>query len=115
MTEFHICIFFFKQKKAYEMRISDWSSDVCSYDLLAYAETALRDRRPDWPMALPANPLPEPDLSDALRHDVVFNGGMMGGMIMQEMGGSMGDDSSEEHRVGKECVRTCSSRCSPYL
>src|SRR3546814_3968776 len=29
-----IC-FFFKQKTAYEMRISDWSSDVCSSDLLA--------------------------------------------------------------------------------
>src|SRR3546814_9009249 len=27
------CFFFFKQKTAYEMRISDWSSDVCSYDL----------------------------------------------------------------------------------
>src|SRR3546814_2532290 len=29
---FHVC-FFFKQKTAYEMRISDWSSDVCSSDL----------------------------------------------------------------------------------
>src|SRR3546814_3343444 len=27
------CFFFFKQKTAYEMRISDWSSDVCSSDL----------------------------------------------------------------------------------
>src|SRR3546814_4541666 len=31
-------VFFFKQKTAYEMRISDWSSDVCSSDL-AFAET----------------------------------------------------------------------------
>src|SRR3546814_1938333 len=30
------CIFFFKQKTAYEMRISDWSSDVCSSDLLRF-------------------------------------------------------------------------------
>src|SRR3546814_3300511 len=31
-----ICsVFFFKQKTAYEMRISDWSSDVCSSDLMA--------------------------------------------------------------------------------
>src|SRR3546814_1039912 len=32
-----VCVFFFffKQKTAYEMRISDWSSDVCSSDLLA--------------------------------------------------------------------------------
>src|SRR3546814_3964621 len=28
-----LCFFFFKQKTAYEMRISDWSSDVCSSDL----------------------------------------------------------------------------------
>src|SRR3546814_1342527 len=31
---FVLC-FFFKQKTAYEMRISDWSSDVCSSDLIA--------------------------------------------------------------------------------
>src|SRR3546814_9718736 len=29
----YMCVFFFKQKTAYEMRISDWSSDVCSSDL----------------------------------------------------------------------------------
>src|SRR3546814_4813633 len=29
-----MCVFFFKQKTAYEMRISDWSSDVCSSDLV---------------------------------------------------------------------------------
>src|SRR3546814_3193356 len=34
--------FFFKQKTAYEMRISDWSSDVCSSDLIhAYQELNL--------------------------------------------------------------------------
>src|SRR3546814_7908691 len=37
--------FFFKQKTAYEMRISDWSSDVCSSDLL-YAEDPALDYRP---------------------------------------------------------------------
>src|SRR3546814_2724493 len=43
------CFFFFKQKTAYEMRISDWSSDVCSSDL---ADLVLRpgdhgiDRQP---------------------------------------------------------------------
>src|SRR3546814_10251369 len=36
--------FFFKQKTAYEMRISDWSSDVCSSDLIAFSEA---DGRPD--------------------------------------------------------------------
>src|SRR3546814_12235048 len=31
-----LCFFFFKQKTAYEMRISDWSSDVCSSDLVVH-------------------------------------------------------------------------------
>src|SRR3546814_19136442 len=40
-----LCFFFFKQKTAYEMRISDWSSDVCSSDLgKTFAED--RDRMP---------------------------------------------------------------------
>src|SRR3546814_6341358 len=40
-------VFFFKQKTAYELRISDWSSDVCSSDLMANAEpsTQLSPRR----------------------------------------------------------------------
>src|SRR3546814_3418556 len=36
--------FFFKQKTAYEMRISDWSSDVCSSDLGSGAPNSLRAR-----------------------------------------------------------------------
>src|SRR3546814_20027559 len=36
-----MCFFFFKQKTAYEMRISDWSSDVCSSDLVIAAERAV--------------------------------------------------------------------------
>src|SRR3546814_2014097 len=36
--------FFFKQKTAYEMRISDWSSDVCSSDLQDFARRAGDDR-----------------------------------------------------------------------
>src|SRR3546814_14345867 len=39
------CFFFFKQKTAYEMRISDWSSDVCSSDLAEERGAAAR-RRP---------------------------------------------------------------------
>src|SRR3546814_6826275 len=31
-----LCLFFFKQKTAYELRISDWSADVCSSDLRAF-------------------------------------------------------------------------------
>src|SRR3546814_4554684 len=36
-----IFVFFFKQKTAYEMRISDWSSDVCSSDLIDSAGDSL--------------------------------------------------------------------------
>src|SRR3546814_6143714 len=37
-----LCFFFFKQKTAYEMRMSDWSSDVCSSDLAACEGVAQR-------------------------------------------------------------------------
>src|SRR3546814_6897749 len=39
-----VTFFFFKQKTAYEMRISDWSSDVCSSDLLVFDEGAWMNR-----------------------------------------------------------------------
>src|SRR3546814_4174980 len=42
-----VCFFFFKQKTAYEMRISDWSSDVCSSDLPRSGSRRLRRERSD--------------------------------------------------------------------
>ncbi len=54
---------------------------------LVYDGTALRESRLDAPFALPANTMPEPDLTNALRHEVAFQGGMMGMMIEREMGG----------------------------
>src|SRR3546814_10170622 len=53
MLLFSCLVFFFKQKTAYEMRISDWSSDVCSSDLSPKREGGdimtdrLTIRRPD--------------------------------------------------------------------
>src|SRR3546814_3174300 len=41
---FVVYIFFFKQKTAYEMRISDWSSDVCSSDLIGLVEIGGEER-----------------------------------------------------------------------
>src|SRR3546814_8859321 len=42
---YYSCYFFFKQKTAYEMRISDWSSDVCSSDLrILYLELPAKRR-----------------------------------------------------------------------
>src|SRR3546814_7507132 len=45
------CFFFFKQKTAYEMRISDWSSDVCSSDLRVDEDV------PGSPASEPAQPV----------------------------------------------------------
>jgi FtsP/CotA-like multicopper oxidase with cupredoxin domain len=67
--------------------------DGLAYTLtnLAYAEGApLRGRSLDAPLRLPPNPLPEPDLASAEHHDVVLQGGMMGGGMMMGMGGMMG-------------------------
>src|SRR3546814_19820773 len=57
------CFFFFKQKTAYEMRISDWSSDVCSSDLVSFIVPVLlmlaravtdRDLDRTWPASAAA-------------------------------------------------------------
>src|SRR3546814_14924406 len=45
---FVLFFFFFKQKTAYEMRISDWSSDVCSSDLQARRLSGLERAQPLW-------------------------------------------------------------------
>src|SRR3546814_20009022 len=42
-----VIFFFFKQKTAYEMRISDWSSDVCSSDLRDWLREARRVLKPE--------------------------------------------------------------------
>src|SRR3546814_9318425 len=49
-----MCFFFFKQKTAYEMRISDWRSDVCSSDLAA-AEAGQRRIAAYYPVARDEN------------------------------------------------------------
>src|SRR3546814_7133077 len=86
---FLLCMFFFfKQKTAYEMRISDWSSDVCSSDLS---------------FRVPGKRFVdgfEPTLPVEKFRQMIF------GDIIQRR--------SEERRVGKECVSTCRSRWSPY-
>lgn len=77
------------QKPGSRVAIHDRFFEDYAYELNAfiYKDTPLRDKAPDWPIELPANPVPEPDLGKAKRHEIVFNGGMMGTMIMQEMGG----------------------------
>src|SRR3546814_7545444 len=114
---FYFC-FFFKQKTAYEMRISDWSSDVCSSDLWdAYLHSEC-DRIDAWvELATPAD---VDRYREYLRHYAAEQ---------QRLGRfswppnirlrNLTDwlaylQRSEERRVGKECVSTCRSWWSPY-
>src|SRR3546814_10082874 len=99
-----ICFFFFfKQKTAYEMRISDWSSDVCSSDLgnkqeLRAISKSIKDL-PDvhWPA-----------------EDLIRNGNAVIvdnlNAYLSEIPNSYWPERSEERRVGKECVSKCRSR-----
>src|SRR3546814_2748767 len=85
-------LFFFKQKTAYEMRISDWSSDVCSSDLLPYR------------LATPQPFIPYLSRLPYARRNCARTRRASGPNRLR----------SEERRVGKECVSTCRSRWSPY-
>src|SRR3546814_8796766 len=93
--------FFFKQKTAYEMRISDWSSDVCSSDLVDLSQRAIVV------------------LLDERCQAGAEGGAIHGGAGHREVDESLGErgraaQRSEERRVGKECVSTCRSRWSQY-
>src|SRR3546814_5452581 len=69
MFMFSILIFFFfKQKTAYEMRISDWSSDVCSSDLTPHVVTAITG----FFVALTAAFLPVGKLADISNSGTLF-------------------------------------------
>lgn len=68
------------------------------YDGLAYTLTnfayddgpPLREHALDAPLTLPRNPVPEPDLATAERHEIVLQGGMMGGGALVGVGGMGG-------------------------
>src|SRR3546814_3095456 len=93
---YYVCFFFFKQKTAYEMRISDWSSDVCSSDLPAQAVLT-----------------GDVDVAFAAPTAAAFNLSQQGAPIRVILATQI-LERSEERRVGKECVSTCRSRWSPY-
>src|SRR3546814_15237991 len=99
------------------MRISDWSSDVCSSDLITSLE-------PDLAMPTIYPPYVIERSSRGERTYDIFSRLLMDRIIF--LGTPINDDvanlviapllflSSEERRVGKECVSTCRSRWSPY-
>src|SRR3546814_3331117 len=113
-----LVVFFFKQKTAYEMRISDWSSDVCSSDL----EYAFRGRVADTHREFAGRLLGNVGRQDHLVRRTAT--ALLDVHLVKEiqaaqprpgaaqLGGIEG--RSEERRVGKECVSTCRSRWSPY-
>src|SRR3546814_3594812 len=78
-----ICIFFFffKQKTAYEMRISDWSSDVCSSDLLEGEEAAALSFAEDGQVLLSFRDIDTIALLDLESEKIVWT--MRGGWIGQ--------------------------------
>src|SRR3546814_6075482 len=106
-------VLFFKQKTAYEMRISDWSSDVCSSDLA---------------VAVEQGDAAAVGFGDLARQRQAKAGAVAPGRIKRQQ--RVGQHRfvhaaaaikhidapvrSEERRVGKECVSTCRSRWSPY-
>src|SRR3546814_11282904 len=104
------------------MRISDWSSDVCSSDLLVVVPVA------DQKKGKEAGQFPEEgDLDKISRQDNAEHRaherlqerekaryGIGRRHIIARVEAHERADRSEERRVGKECVSTCRSRWSAY-
>src|SRR3546814_14150645 len=124
---------FFKQKTAYEMRISDWSSDVCSSDLTAehhgpaHVDVA-RDPGGDRAAVGDDDGVVVEELVEfvryhlrlhrqvgpraALLHQVAPGAGALS-RLGQEIAILVAAARSEERRVGQECVSAVRSRWSP--
>src|SRR3546814_5827062 len=106
--------FFFKQKTAYEMRISDWSSDVCSSDLLiTILNPRVRNKRIFQELVNSIahlglkKPITVSQRPGKTRFDLVCGQGRLEACI------ALGQtERSEERRVGKEWVSTGRSRWS---
>src|SRR3546814_14593606 len=104
-----VFFFFFKQKTAYEMRISDWSSDVCSSDLM-FTHAPFTD----MPQSVGIHaPLPTYPAEPALHWATITPPPQEPHHVQSHSFVFDGPERSEERRVGKECVSTCRSRWSP--
>src|SRR3546814_5951675 len=93
-------LLFFKQKTAYEMRISDWSSDVCSSDLAA------------WDQSLAEAQAESAEIWSRFSEVAAENPGAWIRKPASPAEVLAVTERSEERRVGKECVGTCRSRWS---
>src|SRR3546814_7531231 len=101
--------FFFKQKTAYEMRISDWSSDVCSSDLLQRPNQ--QSRLAQVVEGLMGDYADETSIKVL---DTSVDEALQVACELERRGEVDVFVRSAERRVGKECVSTCRSRWSPY-
>src|SRR3546814_10229116 len=95
-------VFFSKQKTAYEMRIGDWSSDVCSSDLRR-EKPLVRKAVKDGKRVVRERFGVDSDTCTG-DHSCIRLSGCPSLTIKPN------PDRSEERRVGKECVKTCRSR-----
>src|SRR3546814_14444770 len=98
------------------MRISDWSSDVCSSDLAAEALGYTRLQTYIYIVLPLAFRVCLPALNNNLVN-LVKTTTLAYAIAVPEMlymANQIWSDRSEERRVGKECVSTCRSRWSPY-
>src|SRR3546814_5335698 len=98
--------FFFKQKTAYEMRISDWSSDVCSSDLDEREQPGAHGEQGGRWVEAEQHAGGSGNTLAAMEAEIQ--------RIKVTNHGHQADPRSEERRVGKECVSTCRSRWAPY-
>src|SRR3546814_20802847 len=114
--------FFFKQKTAYEMRISDWSSDVCSSDL---KPGSLLDENPWSTLSENQHSPAMLRLASSVRattkpsHAARLSSASSRNILKRDEASSPDHQlssrperrsRSEEPRVGNACVRTCRSR-----
>src|SRR3546814_3052691 len=110
--------FFFKQKTAYEMRISDWSSDVCSSDLggaPARLAGEVQDPLGASGCAGPHDQQPGRCRGAGADGRLLPHAVPLGrSPLTKTSNPSLAGKRSEERRVGKECARTCRSRWSAY-
>src|SRR3546814_4284341 len=96
------------------MRISDWSSDVCSSDLHLRENRALHLARAIGNRPRLALDDPEFALFGDERGECRLRLGAGVGGDAEYAIAAIDPQRSEERRVGKECVSTCRSRWSPY-
>src|SRR3546814_5647367 len=106
-------MFCFRQKTAYEMRISDWSSYVCSSDLggeVGVGEVALAGAETGEVEAQYRKAALGKAAGDARRREDVLAAGEAVGEERVGARPALRQIRSEERRGGNECVSTCRSR-----